>query len=337
MATRSDAVVFLNWYSFLKDVADKAGIAIPAGISSRMAQARGYFEIGRYETAYSMASAAVRDFRTLLKGKRVELRARCDALISSITATLNDARAEGIEVYAFTTPFNGAMSMYDGDDFIAAFHALSGLAEDLSNYVSSARMGRYVTPLSGAYNIPDGTTDIVTLTDFQVESAGWAYTPTEEIREALLPVVREAGGEDILEVRRVGPRIIVFIKGSPIFWIIPVLVAMVIFAVGTWIFSQTILIPWKREEEQGKLARHKADLIDSYNKYIADKVAAGDLSPEVGQQLTGEYADNMSTVKLPGPGRGLWDYVMFGVGIVVVGTALYFTIPMIRGALAKKG
>jgi hypothetical protein len=338
MALRGDAAVFLNWWEWLKETAERAGITIPSGLTSQAAQARGYFEIGRYEEAYSMASAAVRDFRALLKGQREQFKARCDGLVSSINTARNSAIASGIEVGAFTDAYNGSLAMYNGGDFLGAFHALSFLAEDLANYVSSARMGRLVLPVSGTYDIPAGTTDILVFNNIKVESTGWLYSSEEEIRDMLRPLVIEAGGEDVLGVRVMGPRTIVYIKGSPIFWFLLasliVKILIIIFAAVTLIYI--FAIPAIRhEEEEGLLARRKADLMDSYNKYVADKVAAGELTPEVANQLTGEYADNMATIKIPEGGWGITDYLKLGAGIAIVGVALYFAVPMLKGAFRK--
>ena len=337
MATQSDCVIYLNWYEFLKEVADGAGIAVPSGLVSQISQARGYFEVGRYEEAYSMSSAAVRDFRALLKGQREQFRARCDALVGSINATLSGAQRDGIDVGAFTNPFNAALAIYGGEDFIGSFYSLNGLAEDLSNYVSNARMGRYVSTMAGAYNVPDGTTDIIVIDRLQVESAGWAYVSEQDMREILMPLVRQAGGEEILEVRFAGPRITIFVKGSPILDIIFafVLLISIVLAV-TYAVVQIFAGPAiEHEKQEGELARRKAEIQDSYNRYIAEKVQSGELSPEVGKQLMDENSENLQNIQLPEGGWGITDYIKLGVGIAVVGVALYFTVPLLKGAFKK--
>jgi len=341
MATRTDCVIFLNWYEFLKKVADGAGITIPSGIVSQISQARGYFETGRYGEAYSMSSAAVRDFRALLKAQKEQLRARCAALIGSVDSTRSSAISSGIDVTAFTNPYNGALAMYNGSDFIGAFYALSGLSEDLSSYVSNVKLGRYVLPMSGAYNIPVGTTDVIILNACQVETAGWAYLSPEEIRTILLPVVRESGVEDILEVRVSGPRIMIFCKGSPLLWfpfilaILKIIAWVIIGAVLIWRITAYFIDPAvQREKEAGDLARAQVDAQTEFDKYITDKVASGEISPEVGHQLIDEHAENVSNVNLPG-GRGIMDYIILGAGVVIIGVAVYFAVPLLRGAFRK--
>jgi len=343
MATRTDCVIYLNWYEFLKTVADGAGITIPSSLVAQISQARGYFEAGRYAEAYSMSSAAVRDFRALLKAQKDQLTARCTALIDSINVTRSSAISKGIDVSAFTTPFNSALAMYDGSDFIGSFYALSGLSEDLSSYVSNARLGKYVLPMSGTYNIPTGTTDVIILNACQVETAGWAYLSPEEIRAALLPIVKESGVEDILEIRVSGPRIIIFCKGSPFAWIpfiallLKAIMTIIIAVVLIWRISAYFIEPAvQREKEAGDLARAKVEAQTEYDEYIADKVASGEISPEVGSEMTKEHADNMSTIQLPS-GWGITDYIKLGIGIAIIGGVLYFTIPVVRSAFEKKG
>ncbi len=331
MATRSDCVVFLNWFEYLRNVAVGAGVSIPALLSSRISQARGYFEVRRYGTAYNMVSSAVREFRTILKGERVQLKARCDALVRTITATLDAARTERIGVDAFTSPFNGALAMYNGEDFIAAFHVLSNLAEDISRYLSNARMGLWVDPLTGTYDIPAGTTDIITIEVFQPESAGWAYISADVIREQAEKIVRDVGGEAVLEIRYTPPRLIIFAKGSPLLWFVPViLIAILVVVPIVWAIGTFFIGPWKMAEETGKLQRRKAELTADYQKYLADKVAAGELSPEVADQLSDDFSEEMEKIEMPEVGPGIMDIIKYGAVAGIVVLSLAYLLPRLR-------
>lgn len=312
MATPFECKLYLDWFRYFDDVSVISGVPID---HAEYDLAVTDYDAGNYDSCWAHIQTAVSNARATLVANYTTLRSISEVSAGSISALMLEAMGEGIDPDAFISTLNKALAVFDAEDYIASAHMLNGLYTDLSGYVSAARAGRATDSITGVYDYPAGTTDVYVLEELHPEPAGWAVksVDTAMIKAEIEQRMAAEGitGIEILEVKHTAPRAVVFIK-CPTGVIPPILSAIVWYAflaVLAYIAASMIVdLYWKKK--QAEVEKHKADLIYDYNKWIADRVAAGDISPEVADDLLNRWNEAIDKIAMPEPGMNWMDFIV---------------------------
>jgi len=295
MATSYEVTIFLDWFTYLDRVAGYAGVDISSA-RAKNSRAVHYASIMDFDSAYPYAKDAVTDARDTLRANNPVLKAACDHLIGSISAEMEEARREGIAVDCFLGPYSNCLAVYNAGDYIAAVRILSSLSDEVSGYVSSARAGRPVGRITGAYDIPEGTTEILSIEYVQPEAAGWVEEryALEAVRDEIASVVRDAGGT-LLEVRLRPPRILVFVRTeSPLAWWVVLGIMAVVFTAVFGIFCL-----WLPAMEEAKEREEERKILETRNEFHArayDDLVNGRISQDTFDAVVGAYDEGMTEI-----------------------------------------
>lgn len=333
MATPFECTIFLDWFEYLAEIAGEAGISISW---SEYNQALSDYNAGNYDSALTHAKTAVREARHTLTAASGTLKSISKSKLAAIGNELIRARGMGLNVDAFTGPLNRSLSIYDAEDYIASTYLFGNLYDDLTRYIAECEVGRG-EPLSGTYDLPEGTTDILVVEDFNPSVMGWASkrVAPEMLRHRAQEALNAAGWTEarVLEVRYKPPRIEVFVYYPGGLGPVAIFVIVTVAVAIAGYFVYRMVVDWKREEEYAKSERHKMDIINDYHMWIATQVAEGNMSPDTASDLLGEFDDIFSKINLPRAKAGLLDLLM-KILILVVGA--FAAIKLIGYTLARR-
>jgi len=312
MATPFECKLYMDWFRYFDDVSVISGVPID---HTEYDLAGTDYDAGNYDSCWAHIQTAVSNARATLVANYTTLRSFSEVTAGSMSTLMLEARGEGINPDAFIGPFNMVLAVFDAEDYIASTHMLNGLYTDLSGYVSAARAGRATDPTTGVYDYPAGTTDVYVIGELHPAPAGWAVksVDTATIKAEIEQRMAEEGITDIevLEVRHTAPRAVVFIRCPT--GVIPAILVLIVkyafIAVLAYIASRMIYDMWMGYMQE-KVEEHKADMAIDYHKWISDKVASGDLSPEVADDLLEKWNDAMDKIAMPEPGMNWMDFIV---------------------------
>lgn len=324
--TGYEVALYLDWFEYLKKVSERSGVSI-AGAYTVYTQAVNYARALNFGVAYPKAVEAVRLGRDTLKRNYPTLRVATDGLRNEISALLSGAQREGINISWAFSPLTIASGLYNGGDYTAAFDVHYSLRDDVRNYIANARAGRPVGRLSGTYDIPAGTTDIITLDYLNTEGAGWlqqwysAGASLEQIRRAIREQAPEA---EVIGYKVVPPRIIIFVR-SPI---APLIAAIILAVLATVLVTMAALAFIYRAQADAKIAEEKRNIDDNradfYNKAY-DDLRDGKISQDTFDDVTGNYDEGYKAMveSFEQKGMDLMGLLMMiipvGIAVMVLG------------------
>jgi hypothetical protein len=287
--TGFEVAVFLDWYEYLNRVAGAARVDISQARAAYLEAVSRAREMD-FNAAYPKAVEAVRLARDALKRSGAALRAEADRVRGDISSILSQAQREGIDVGAFIRPLAVASAAYNSGDYIAALDLHLSIRSDVSSFVASARAGRPVGRLSGTYDIPAGTTDIITVDFLSAESVGYQqeWLASDAAVSYIRGIVKQyEPGAEVLGYRVVPPRVVIFVR-SPI---APVIL-YIIFAAVFFIGLSAVLYFWyegARADAQKAAEERKAyEAKLEYDKYLLGLLTEGKISKETFDKLKGE-------------------------------------------------
>lgn len=283
--TGFEVAVFLDWYEYLRKVADAAGVDISRARSLYL-EAVSYARALDFNAAYPKATEAVRVARDTLKRNGGVLRAETDRVRNDISAVLSQAQREGIDVSPFLKPLAIASAAYNSGDYIAALDLHLSLRSDVSSFVANVRAGRPVGRLSGTYDIPAGTTDIITVDYLSAESVGYQqeWFASDAVVSYIKSTIRQyEPNAVVLGYKVVPPRVVVFIR-SPILPAIALAILKIVLAVvivigilgALYFFSEMTRADVLKAQEERKAYEAKLE----YDKYLTNLLAEGKISEE---------------------------------------------------------
>lgn len=324
--TAFEVTLFFDWFEYLERVAYSTGVNISSALVKHD-QAIYYAQAGDFDSAYPHAVGAVDDARATLRYNNLTLKAVCDSLIDSISSTMYQAQSEGINVNAFLIPYANSVLLYNAEDYIAAVSTLSSLNEDLWTYVSHARTGLPVDALSGSYDIPEGTTDIIAINYMHPEAGGWIqerYSPDvimEQVRTIL------AGqGVSLVGIRHIPPRIIIFVRGSPI---TPAIAALIIKLIIVALVCATLMVIalayWGATEAQAERDMRIGEMSYNFKSRLLGDLEEGKISPATYSKISDNWDEGINSI-LEAGGPGIIEMLVWAipaiVGVWVIGTLI---------------
>lgn len=344
--TAYEVALFLNWYEYLNSVARRSGIDI-SDARWQYQDALHYVGVHDFDRAYQFATEAVKLARQTLKANGERLKSLTWNKRNEITQLLSQAQSENIDVSAFMVPLTTLDRMYTSGDYIAAFDYAHSLYDDIRQYMGAVRAGRPYSVLSGAYDIPEGTTDILVVNVNVFEGSGWLQETYREefFKRQIEQIIKEqAPHAEVLGYKVIPPRIIVYIR-SPL----PFLAAL---AIGLAIVAAFLLVVmWGLNTflgvgRENKIAERTLELEDQRQQFIQkvyDDVREGRISEETAQAIIDAYNEGyeqtMHTVQQSSQGLvgQLTTLAIAVAGGIVAVKAVGYLLERRRGGAGGKG
>jgi len=345
--TAYEVAVFLDWYEFLRKVADGAGVDISPSVAEYDEACR-QVQLRNFDAAFERAKAAVQTARSILKSPQASAKLadmawrRREAVLS----LLSQARAEGINVSGFDAPLRVLDTQMASKDYAVAFDTADSLLRDVQGFLSAVRSGRPYAPSSATYDMPPGTTDIITVNYNIFEGSGWLqeyYQENAVIQQIIRSIKENAPGVEVLGYKVVPPRIIIFVR-SPLAPLVAFLIALVITticAVVAMYFAHKFLGIGMDKE----IAEKTLDLEKQREQFISkvyDDLREGRISPETAKMLIDGYNEGyektVEETKKAVSGMGIVEKVAI-VAVVVAGAYIAAkTVPnLVKGGGRVKG
>lgn len=288
--TGYEVSIFLDWFEYLRKVAERAGVSI-AEARVLYAEAATFARAMDFDAAYPKAVQAVSSARDTLKRNATVLKGEIDGIRDQISPLISSAQNEGIDVNWCLKPLAIASAMYNAEDYIASLDTHASLLNDISHYVASIRAGLPVGKLSGTYDIPPETTDIITIDYMHPEAGGWlqeqygSSTVLSYVRSTVKEYAPEA---EIVGYRVVPPRVIVFIR-SPIAPVIAALIIAAIFALIVYWVTQMFNRRAEADVKIKETEKEIADIRDQFYNRAYDDYVNGRITKETFDSITGQY------------------------------------------------
>jgi len=294
--TEYEVLLYFDWFEYLRKVADRTGISI-ADAKTAFTQAQSLWQSGDFNSAYTKAVSAVTLARNVLKASKTILNQYITQFKTRIATSLQTAQSRGVNITGFAKPLAIATAIYNAGDYTAAFDVHDSLAGDVERYVSSAIAGKTVGKMSATYDIPAGTTDIITTNFVSAECAGWSqeWLSSNIVRNNLVNTVKSVDPTAvILGYVVMPPRIVIFVRSPIAPIIIGIILAAVFFAIcvsaiALWAWSGAAVEIKKADEEKAAL-----DATLAYKNSILAMYANGQISEATMKDLLAGADSNLN-------------------------------------------
>jgi len=309
--TGTDVAVYLDWYSWLRQVADLAGVSL-GNAESWYNDAVSKAGAGDLDGAYASARYAVRLARDLLLAQVDKLEAEFDARRQNLVSQLSQAKAQGVDVSAFYKYLSQVdlLRRAGGRELCPALYLIDSLTSSLATYVQRWQAGAMnLDPGSGVFDVPAGTTDVIIFNQLLGEGAGYGavWANSDVFKGWIASTIKDYCPEaNILEVRYSPPLIIVFIQ-SPIAWgaalaaiwaiikttlpfaIKCIAATIVVYAVGKYVVQPICRVFEKRAEAEKTIAEAQEHTVTSI-------VNSPDLSEETKKDMVENVTKSYSSI-----------------------------------------
>jgi hypothetical protein len=336
--TGVDVAFYMDWYSWLAEVADYAGCDLgnaPAWYNDAVAKAGA----GNLDGAYTSSKYAVAVARSKLieQANQEVLVHAYDTARADIVSKIQSYESEGIDVSGFKNYLSLADNFRKtgGMQLCVGVYILKYLSADLVNFADRWRSQAVpLGPQYGLYDMPAETTDVIVMDQFPCESASvsFLWAQSAEFQSMVVQAVKDLAGTgvSVLRIDVRPPKVVVYIKGSPIAPIIVGLIALMVAgticatvvmkAYQSWIVGPQLEALRLQAESKREIAQIEYDT----TKLLADMKAKGQISEDTFEHLVEEVKNGYTQIaqSIQAPSWGLGDITKL-IG-VVVGAGLVF-------------
>jgi len=217
--TAFECSIYMSWYDFYKYVLRKCGISTPEA-DAWYSEAVKYWGLRNFDSCYSASKNAVIEIRKAAEASKPRVADSVKFLHSTIVSRLRKYAEQGIPVSEYYRSVAVLESLMTAGSWIMAYKVADSLLGSIESY-STAYISRTI-PVNITHcitNVPGQTTDYSVITLTPSEGAGWGeyWYMSKYFYEKVGALIRGvAPTAQLLEVRVEYPRVMIFIKGSPI-------------------------------------------------------------------------------------------------------------------------
>lgn len=296
--TAFECSIYMSWYDFYKYVLRKCGISTPEADAwySRAVQ---YWGLRDFDSCYSASKNAVIKIREAAEANKSRVAESVKFLHSTIVSKLRKYSEQGIPVSEYYRSVASLESLMTAGSWIMAYKVADSLLGSIESY-STAYISKTI-PVNITHcitNVPGQATDYSVITLTPSEGAGWSeyWYASKYFYDKVGALIREVEPTaQLLEVRVEYPRVMIFVKGSPIAPVLAVLlikvIAAVILAVIALYAIKYITAVFTQGATIAEALARKADAEANTVRELREMAEKGLISKETLEDLLGKYME----------------------------------------------
>jgi tetratricopeptide (TPR) repeat protein len=320
--TPFECAILRGWYKYIRDVATKTGIPI-SDIDGIFAAAESYFARNNFDAAYDYYKQAVTRGRERVKAYKANLKAAVDTMYAKLRESIDAGWKEGADMSGFNLPLRDLDTQYKKGDYLAAYNTAASLLDQVAKYREAVRLRLPHARGPAVTGLPPGTTDLIVVDYLLGEGNAWSqeYYASKYIQEKIVAAVKQVDPTaEVLGYRVDPPRVVVFVRGSPIAPLILVIVLVIVvglMAMGIlYMIKGLVGMDAEVAKAQAEAEKARAQFYDNVRKDLAE----GRISPDTAKMLLDnydeEYRETQEIVKkVVGPPVIQTLLMLLGLGI----------------------